>query len=316
MEASTDTTAIGGSPMAAPDAADAPAGEPVDAGAPSALAEALAASRPIRRRDPAAEATRDALASVVAKASVQAANATPPTNDSVPAGPTTAEVAIAALARSDAPETAPVPDEPAVVVSQPEPLTADPAVPATPPAAPALPVEQPARTATVEAAEPEVNPARTTTVEAPAAEVRQAPAPVPNLAATTRRVPAPVPADDAEAEVTDDPVGGARLIRPYAMTGGRTEAHSDISLESQIQTSTRLDTDGKKYRWEAAKILKLAERPMALVELAARAEIPIGVARVVISDLVDEGAVHVQRTVAVTSYTSLLEKVLDGIRDL
>ena len=68
------------------------------------------------------------------------------------------------------------------------------------------------------------------------------------------------------------------------MTGGRTSSHPDISLESQVQTSTRLNGDSTKYRWEAAKILQLAERPMALVELAARAEIPIGVARVVISE--------------------------------
>lgn len=126
---------------------------------------------------------------------------------------------------------------------------------------------------------------------------------------------APGPNDSSE--VADEPTAGvARLIRPYAMTGGRTTANTEISLESQIQTSTRLDTSNKKYRWEAAKILTLAERPMALVELAARAEIPIGVARVVISDLVEEGAVNVQRNVTVTSYSSLLEKVLDGIRDL
>lgn len=112
----------------------------------------------------------------------------------------------------------------------------------------------------------------------------------------------------------DDVTG--RLIRPYAMTGGRTTADTDINLEAQVQTSTRLEESGKIYRWEAAKILKLAERPMALIEIAARAEIPIGVARVVVADLVDEGAVVVQRTSTTTSYTSLLEKVLDGIRNI
>ncbi len=122
------------------------------------------------------------------------------------------------------------------------------------------------------------------------------------------------PGDGAPQADPDE--AGARLIRPYTMTGGRTAGHVEISLEAQIQTSTRLDGDTAKYRWEAAKILQLAERPMALVELAARAEIPIGVARVVVSDLVDAGAIHVQRNAPITSYTSLLEKVLDGIRDL
>ncbi|MGI9645118.1 MAG: DUF742 domain-containing protein [Ilumatobacteraceae bacterium] len=132
------------------------------------------------------------------------------------------------------------------------------------------------------------------------------PGPAPEPVAVAASVDADVPTDD----------GGARLIRPYAMTGGRTTASADINLESQIQTSTRLNGDASSYRWEAAKILQLAERPMALVELAARAEIPIGLARVGISDLLEEGVVNVQRNVTVTSYTSLLEKVLDGIRDL
>ena len=141
------------------------------------------------------------------------------------------------------------------------------------------------------------------------------PEPVPAHEPVTEPVPTAdaVPAAPEPEEPGDD---GARLIRPYAMTGGRTTASADISLETQIQTSTRLNGDASSYRWEAAKILRLAERPMALVELAARAEIPIGVARVVISDLLEEGVVNVQRNVTVTSYTSLLEKVLDGIRDL
>jgi hypothetical protein len=32
-----------------------------------------------------------------------------------------------------------------------------------------------------------------------------------------------------------------RLIRPYAITGGRTGSETDISLEAQIQASTRAD---------------------------------------------------------------------------
>jgi len=144
------------------------------------------------------------------------------------------------------------------------------------------------------------------------------PAAVGPSAAAAPQQPVAAPVDPQGATPDDDPnaASGSRLIRPYAMTGGRTTSNAEISLESQIQTSTRLNGDGTKYRWEAAKILKLAERPMALVEIAARAEIPIGVARVVISDLVEAGAVNVQRNAPVTSYTSLLEKVLDGIRDL
>lgn len=113
-----------------------------------------------------------------------------------------------------------------------------------------------------------------------------------------------------------DPTG--RLVRPYAMTGGRTAADvATISLEAQIRATGSVPP-GKLYRWEASRVLHLVSTPVALIEIAARVGIPIGVARVIVADLVDEGAVvveqpqpQVQRT-----YASLLEKVLDGVRAL
>ena len=113
---------------------------------------------------------------------------------------------------------------------------------------------------------------------------------------------------------TDDETG--RLVRPYTMTGGRTGTTSDISLEAQVQATSRSTELGASYRWEAAALLDLVDTPMALVEIAARLEIPIGVARVLVSDLVADGAVYVHVPTRTKSYTSLLEKVLDGVRDL
>lgn len=107
-----------------------------------------------------------------------------------------------------------------------------------------------------------------------------------------------------------------RLVRPYAMTGGRTGVDVDISLEAQIQASTRASQHLGAYRWEAAKLIDLVETPMALIEIAARLEIPIGVARVLVSDLVDDGAVVVHVPQQSQNYSSLLERVLDGVRNL
>jgi len=128
--------------------------------------------------------------------------------------------------------------------------------------------------------------------------------------------------------VLDDPGGGTddaaapddahtgRMVRPYAMTGGRTAADvATISLEAQIHVSGTQPA-GKLYRWEAARILQLAVTPIALIELSARASIPIGVARVIVSDLADDGALVVQRPATLPTYTSLLEKVLAGVRAL
>lgn len=110
-----------------------------------------------------------------------------------------------------------------------------------------------------------------------------------------------------------------RLIRPYLMTGGRTEADGDIRLETQLQTTARGHRTAGNFRWEAARILELADRPTALVEIAARANLPIGVTRVVVSDLINEGVMTAHRSIEVISresHTSLLEKVLNGVRNI
>jgi hypothetical protein len=115
----------------------------------------------------------------------------------------------------------------------------------------------------------------------------------------------------------DDADETGRLIRPYAMTGGRTGTDGDsIGLEAQIQANTRASSHLGAYRWEAAKLIELVQTPTALVEVAARLKIPIGVTRVLVADLVRDGAVVVHIPQRTQSFTSLLEKVLDGVRSL
>jgi hypothetical protein len=115
----------------------------------------------------------------------------------------------------------------------------------------------------------------------------------------------------------DDADATGRLIRPYAMTGGRTGADCDsIGLEAQIQANTRASSHLGAYRWEAAKVVDLVQSPMALIEIAARLQIPIGVARVLVADLVSDGAVMLHIPEKTQSFASLLERVLDGVRNL
>ena len=115
--------------------------------------------------------------------------------------------------------------------------------------------------------------------------------------------------DDAGSE-------SGRLIRPYAMIGGRTASETEISLEAQIQATTRASQHLGAYRWEAAKVVELVQSPMALIEIAARLQIPIGVARVLVADLVSDGAVMLHIPEKQQSFASLLERVLDGVRNL
>lgn len=119
--------------------------------------------------------------------------------------------------------------------------------------------------------------------------------------------------DDLEGD-PEDRTG--RLIRPYAMTGGRTDVAAEIGLETQIQATTRASQQVSAYRWETARVVELVQAPMALIEIAARMEIPLGVARVLVADLVADGAVVLHSPIKTQNFASLLESVLDGVRNL
>jgi hypothetical protein len=124
--------------------------------------------------------------------------------------------------------------------------------------------------------------------------------------------------------VTEKRSDEGRLIRPYTITGGRTGADSaPIALEALVKATTLGAQIKHQFRWEAARVIDLARADTALVELAARLDVPIGVARVVVADLAQRGAVTIIEPRGDTDgdepgneYASLLQKVLDGIKSL
>lgn len=119
--------------------------------------------------------------------------------------------------------------------------------------------------------------------------------------------------------MADRPAEG-RFIRPYAITGGRTDIDLDLDVATQIEATPRGVAAQARYRWEAAQVIDACRRPVALVEIAAALGLPLGVVRVVVADLEKDGAVGVHRPpeedLDSASYTELLERVLEGIRSL
>ena len=115
-----------------------------------------------------------------------------------------------------------------------------------------------------------------------------------------------------------------RLIRPYTMTGGRTGADQPyIALEALVSATPTGLRNKHQYRWEAARVIDLSTKETAIVEIAARLDIPIGVVRVVVADLAHRGAVQISEPPSEVpaslegyTYTTLLQKVLDGIKSL
>ena len=120
----------------------------------------------------------------------------------------------------------------------------------------------------------------------------------------------------AEEELLDD----ARTVRPYTVTGGRTRAgREDLPMESLVRTIT--DPAEVTGAVERRRILELTRDTMlSVAELSAHLHLPLGVVRVLVGDLADEGRVVVHRPSATTANPAadlkVLESVLNGISAL
>ena len=116
---------------------------------------------------------------------------------------------------------------------------------------------------------------------------------------------------------------GGRMVRPYTMTGGRTGAGRPlIALEALVAVTPAGMRMRTRFRWEAAEIIAQTRSETAIVELASLLEVPVGVVRVLVTDLQEQGAVNVTDPAMVpfadddAAYTDLLHKVLDGLNAL
>lgn len=114
----------------------------------------------------------------------------------------------------------------------------------------------------------------------------------------------------------DDTDGPARLVRPYVMTGGRTEpAAPDLRLETMVRATAKAPS-GPPPSAEARAILALCREPASLVEISARARLPVGVTRVLVADLAAEGLLETTPPPSEQHDVAFLQRVLDGIREL
>jgi hypothetical protein len=105
-----------------------------------------------------------------------------------------------------------------------------------------------------------------------------------------------------------------RLVRPYAVTNGRTSASLKLDLMSMVvATGTGSYSTLEPDHLQA---LGLCLRPASVAEVAARLRLPAAVTKVLLSDLVDCGAVRAAppQSASDTSNRILLERLLDGLQ--
>jgi hypothetical protein len=110
----------------------------------------------------------------------------------------------------------------------------------------------------------------------------------------------------------DDAAG--RLIRPYTVSGGRTKPTTSLDLLSLVMATG--SAPQPHMGPEHGLALRLCDGPTSVAEIAAHLRLPAVVTKVLLSDLVDCGALTARapRFHANPSDRSLLEAVLDGLR--
>ncbi|RZB14051.1 DUF742 domain-containing protein [Streptomyces sp. F001] len=119
-----------------------------------------------------------------------------------------------------------------------------------------------------------------------------------------------------------NPAGHGRspLVRPYAMTRGRTRTRYDLAIETLVHTTAepaQLNDQLPEHR----RICQLCREVRSVAEISALLPVPLGVARVLVADLAEAGLVAVHQPGGTQSGdggpdVTLLERVLSGLRAL
>jgi Protein of unknown function (DUF742) len=107
--------------------------------------------------------------------------------------------------------------------------------------------------------------------------------------------------------------GDDLVIRPFMVTGGRTQPlHDGLRIESMV--SAWPAALSAPLRFELRRIVELAQRSCSVAEIAVGLGVPLGVARVLIADLLASGLVHIEESSELS--IDIIERIRDRVRAL
>jgi hypothetical protein len=116
------------------------------------------------------------------------------------------------------------------------------------------------------------------------------------------------------------PAREANLVRPYTLTAGRTHTSVDLPLEAPVQTLQAAPAHQWPPNDVKDKIIQLCTSSPSVAEISARLDLPLGVARVLVGDLVMSGYLRVHRTLTDHSTfderRELIGRTLRGLKAL
>ncbi len=120
----------------------------------------------------------------------------------------------------------------------------------------------------------------------------------------------------------------AATVRPYAVTGGRVRsAMSDLPLEALVEVMPGAVSSYGLTPEKRAILQHAAHTYVSIAELSALLRLPLGVVRILVADMQEEGHITVHTSAPVNVHTghgstnsglslSVLESVLNGISAL
>ncbi|MFV2086308.1 DUF742 domain-containing protein [Micromonospora sp. LOL_021] len=109
------------------------------------------------------------------------------------------------------------------------------------------------------------------------------------------------------------------VVRPYAMTGGRTRPRRGrFDLISLVLARPRTPPGEAGLGPEHLAILDRCRKPLSVAEVAAYLDLPLGTVRVLLGDLLEHALVEVQEPRSASNPTddSVFEAVINGLRAL
>jgi hypothetical protein len=111
------------------------------------------------------------------------------------------------------------------------------------------------------------------------------------------------------------------FVRPFVITGGRTRADdASLRMETLVHTpSSGLGVPGAGrggLTFEHARIVELCREPSSIAEVAAKLDVPLGVATVLVADLVNQNRLAVYDSDPVEIELSALTRMINRVRSL
>ena len=117
----------------------------------------------------------------------------------------------------------------------------------------------------------------------------------------------------------DRPAGPSSVaetsVRPFLVTSGRTSAARNIGVETQVMSTPQGETVVEALTFEYRDIVALCAEPLAVAEIAARLRLHLGVTRVLVTDLQQQGLVTTHAPqVDPTDDVDLIIRMINALR--